>query len=68
MPAPDSLRLKRADDTPVAPRGVRRRSDYVYLGLPLWCIAVGPDPARGEMRGHAKCAATRKACSRWATW
>ena len=54
MPAPDSLRLKRADDTPVAPRGVRRRSDYVYLGLPLWCIAVGPDPARGEMRGHAK--------------
>ncbi len=39
---------------PIQVRGVRRRSSYEYLGLPLWCIATGPDPARGEMRGHAK--------------
>jgi hypothetical protein len=57
MPAPDAFRSKKAGDSPamaIALRGVRRRSDYVYLGLPLWCVAVGPDPARGEMRGHAR--------------
>jgi hypothetical protein len=36
------------------PRGIRRRSDYEYLGMPLWSVALGPDFARGEMRGHAK--------------
>jgi hypothetical protein len=40
--------------SPPPMRGVRRRSDYEYLGLPLWCVAMGPDPARGEVRGHAK--------------
>lgn len=56
MPVPDRMR-RDAGAPPSSPayfRGVRRRSDYEYLGLPLWCIAVGPDPGRGELRGHAK--------------
>lgn len=36
------------------PFGVRRQSKTTIAGLPLWAIASGPDPARGEMRGHAK--------------
>lgn len=36
------------------PFGVRRKSKTTIAGLPLWAIASGPDPARGEMRGHAK--------------
>jgi hypothetical protein len=35
-------------------RGVRKQSEYVFLGLPLYSIALGPDLAKGEMRGHAK--------------
>lgn len=35
-------------------RGVRRQSDYVFLGLPLYSIALGPDPEKGELRGHAR--------------
>jgi hypothetical protein len=35
-------------------RGVRWRSDAALLGLPLLAVAVGPDVARGEMRGHAR--------------
>jgi hypothetical protein len=35
-------------------RGVRRRSSQTIAGLPLYEIAVGPDPDRGELRGHAK--------------
>jgi hypothetical protein len=34
--------------------GVRKRSAYEFLGMPLYSIAMGPDPAKGEMRGHAK--------------
>src|SRR5512139_4288120 len=54
MPVPDPAR--RAAGAPPYPafRAVRRRSEYEYLGLPLWCVAVGPDPERGELRGHAK--------------
>jgi len=37
-----------------AARGVRRRADWGIGSLPLWEVAVGPDFARGEMRGHAK--------------
>lgn len=33
---------------------VRRRSETIVLGLPLWEIAQGPDPEKGETRGHAK--------------
>jgi hypothetical protein len=46
MPSPDRFASNRGGDappSPVAMRGVRRRSDYEYLGLPLWSIAVGPD-------------------------
>jgi hypothetical protein len=35
-------------------RGIRKRSDYEYLGMPLWSIALGPDCDKGETRGHAK--------------
>jgi len=39
---------------PVRLLGTRRQSTYTFAGLPLWSIAVGPDPERGELRGHAK--------------
>ncbi|HEX3658860.1 MAG TPA: hypothetical protein VHV55_23910 [Pirellulales bacterium] len=35
-------------------RGVRKRSDRTLFGLPLYDIAVGPDPERGQARGHAR--------------
>ena len=35
-------------------RGVRKRSQTTIWGWPLYDIAVGPDPERGEMRGHAR--------------
>jgi len=35
-------------------RGVRKRSEAEFFGIPLWEIAVGPDIERGELRGHAK--------------
>jgi hypothetical protein len=36
------------------PRGVRYRSPFEFGGLPLVAIAMGPDPSRGEFRGHAR--------------
>jgi hypothetical protein len=38
----------------LARQGRRRRSEREFLGLPLYDYAVGPDPAKGETRGHAK--------------
>ncbi|MFO1306726.1 MAG: hypothetical protein U1F54_23630 [Burkholderiales bacterium] len=35
-------------------RSVRRRSSYEFLGMPLYSIALGPDLAKGEARGHAR--------------
>lgn len=35
-------------------RGIRKRSSRVFWGLPLYDIAMGPDPEKGEMRGHAR--------------
>ena len=35
-------------------RGIRKRSDRYYWGLPLYDIALGPDPEKGELRGHAR--------------
>jgi hypothetical protein len=35
-------------------RGVRKRSRRSLWGLPLYEIALGPDPERQEMRGHAR--------------
>ena len=36
------------------PRGVRKRSEARIFGIPLYEIAMGPDPASGEVRGHAR--------------
>ena len=33
---------------------IRRRSEGTFLGLPVWEIAVGPDPENDEVRGHAR--------------
>jgi hypothetical protein len=57
MPSRDSYRSSHRGAQPPAPlptRAIRKRSDYEYLGMPLWSVAIGPDPAKGEMRGHAK--------------
>jgi hypothetical protein len=35
-------------------RTVRYRSAAEFGGLPLVCVASGPDPAKGELRGHAR--------------
>ena len=35
-------------------QNVRKRSTKYILGLPLYDIALGPDPERGEVRGHAR--------------
>ncbi len=35
-------------------RGKRWRSQLEFLGLPLVAVAVGPDPEKGEWRGHAR--------------
>lgn len=35
-------------------RGVRKRADWGIGDLPFWEVALGPDLAKGEMRGHAK--------------
>jgi hypothetical protein len=35
-------------------RSVRRRSTYEFLGMPLYDVALGPDLAHGELRGHAR--------------
>jgi hypothetical protein len=35
-------------------RGTRKRSKTELFGIPLWEIALGPDPVRGEQRGHAR--------------
>ena len=37
-----------------ARQSVRKQSEHVFLGLPLYSIAWGPDLTKGEMRGHAK--------------
>ncbi len=39
---------------PTSVRGLRLRSAAVWGGLPLLAIAIGPDPSRGESRGHAR--------------
>jgi hypothetical protein len=37
-----------------AARAVRRSSTNEFLGLPWYSIAIGPDLAKGELRGHAR--------------
>ncbi len=58
----EKLRQRLADlETEVAtlkktrmPRGVRRRSSQTLWGLPIYDIAMGPDPDTGQLRGHAR--------------
>src|SRR6266571_4111966 len=40
--------------TKLAQGGIRKQSEYEFLGLPLYSIAMGPDLSKGERRGHAK--------------
>ena len=35
-------------------RGLRKRSSRTLFGLPLYDIAIGPDPDTGALRGHAR--------------
>ena len=46
--------LKQLQKQTVPFRGVRKRSKTTIWGWPLYDIATGPDPERGEMRGHAR--------------
>lgn len=39
---------------PAPPPTIRKRSERIVMGLPLWEIASGPDPKHGEKRGHAR--------------
>ena len=59
MPGSDQTKLSDAQLQSLAAfaarfRGVRKQSEYVFLGLPLYSIARGPDPEKGELRGHAR--------------
>lgn len=44
----------RPSETAALVRSVRKRSSYEFIGMPLYSIALGPDLAKGELRGHAK--------------
>jgi len=35
-------------------RGMRKQSGTRICGLPLYDLAIGPDSAKGEVRGHAR--------------
>lgn len=35
-------------------RGVRKRSQRCVWGLPLYDVALGPDPDKNHLRGHAR--------------
>ena len=37
-----------------ARRGVRYKSEFTFGDLPLVSIAMGADPSKGEIRGHAR--------------
>jgi hypothetical protein len=38
----------------VAVRGIRKRAHWGIGDIPFYDIALGPDPERGELRGHAR--------------
>ncbi len=44
----------RAMQTQVSSTARRFRSEATFLGLPLVALALGPDPAQNEWRGHAR--------------
>jgi hypothetical protein len=35
-------------------RGIRKQASWDLFGMPAWSLALGPDPEKGEARGHAK--------------
>jgi hypothetical protein len=37
-----------------AMRGIRKHASWGIGSIPFYDIAIGPDPERGEIRGHAK--------------
>ena len=51
---PDKRAEQLEDHFKRTPRGLRKRSGRAILRLPLYAIAIGPDPARDEVRGHAR--------------
>jgi len=58
LPHPGQTKLDNAQLTALAAlarfKGTRKQSEFVFLGLPLYSIAFGPDLEKGELRGHAK--------------
>lgn len=51
---PDKHAEEVADKFASTPRGLRKRASWEVLLLPFYDIAIGPDPAHNEVRGHAK--------------
>jgi len=47
-------RLERVVEPQRRRGGLRRESTRRILGLPLYSVAIGPDPEKNEMRGHAR--------------
>ncbi|HJV21237.1 MAG TPA: hypothetical protein VJ570_01015 [Holophagaceae bacterium] len=35
-------------------RGIRKQASWDLFGMPAWCIALGPDPETGQLKGHAR--------------
>jgi hypothetical protein len=61
MPSREELedRVARLEEELAALRGrvgrpVRRRASWGIGNLPIWEVALGPDPGKGESRGHAR--------------
>jgi hypothetical protein len=55
MPSHDSCRSSRRGAQPLAPiptRAIRKRSDYEYLGMPLWSVAIGWAAIGGAAVGY----------------
>ena len=50
----DKLAAQLEDRFKRTPRGLRKRASGAILRLPFYDIAIGPDPARNEVRGHAR--------------
>ena len=46
--------LQQSSSKMPTPGAIRKRAHVGLLGLPLWEVAIGPDPGRGESRGHAR--------------
>jgi hypothetical protein len=51
---PDRRAAQLEDRFKQTPQGLRKRAGAKIAGLPLYDIAIGPDPARNEIRGYAR--------------